>query len=48
MGIVSIIDNIKIFSIKILLNIIVLIILGIQKSYIISNDLIEIIKEKIS
>ena len=47
MRIVSIINNIKLFSIKILLNIIVLIILSIQKCYIISNDLIEIIKEKI-
>ena len=47
MRIALIINNIKLFGIKFLLNIIVLIVLCMKKSYIISTDFIEIIKEKI-
>jgi len=48
MRLTSIINNIKILVQKILLNIIIFSIIGVQRSYAISVDTIEYIKEKIS
>jgi hypothetical protein len=47
MKILPIIDNVKLFSAKIILNIVVFLILGIIKSYTVSRDMIEYVKEKI-
>lgn len=48
MNIILVVNTIKLFSIKILLYVVVYIIVGIRKSYSITNDLIDIIRIKLN